>query len=161
MLPISFRAISLRLSHGNYTVIAMEVTQLLQISVNVNPLWTDYKTNTVCIFYGTNSRSHHYFPFFLLHTLWPQSLCVVWYPWWQGSWGQHGAHLGPTGPRWAPCWPHEPCYLGWANLNDCHNTSKTMGFDVFDTWSNTVHNHLQIKPSHIMYLPLVTYLIIW
>ena len=27
----------------------------------------------------------------------------------------HGAHLGPTGPRWAPCWPHELCYLG-------HNT---------------------------------------
>ena len=26
--------------------------------------------------------------------------------------GQHGAHLGPTGPRWAPCWPHELCYLG-------------------------------------------------
>ena len=23
----------------------------------------------------------------------------------------HGAHQGPTGPRWAPCWPHEPCYL--------------------------------------------------
>ena len=29
----------------------------------------------------------------------------------QGSWGQHGAHLGPTGPRWTPCWPHELCYL--------------------------------------------------
>ena len=28
------------------------------------------------------------------------------------SWDQHGAHLGPKGPRWAPCWPHEPCYLG-------------------------------------------------
>ena len=28
------------------------------------------------------------------------------------SMGQHGAHLGPTGPRWAPCWPHELCYLG-------------------------------------------------
>ena len=27
-------------------------------------------------------------------------------------WGQHGAHLGPTGPRWAPCWPHELCSLG-------------------------------------------------
>ena len=26
--------------------------------------------------------------------------------------GQHVAHLGPTGPRWAPCWPHELCYLG-------------------------------------------------
>ena len=33
-------------------------------------------------------------------------------PWKHGSWGQHGAHLGPTGPRWAPCWPHELCYLG-------------------------------------------------
>ena len=21
-------------------------------------------------------------------------------------------HLGPTGPRWAPCWPHGPCYQG-------------------------------------------------
>ena len=30
----------------------------------------------------------------------------------QSSWGQHGAHLGPLGPRWAPCWPHEPCYHG-------------------------------------------------
>ena len=28
------------------------------------------------------------------------------------SWGQHGTHLGPTGPRWAPCWSHELCYLG-------------------------------------------------
>ena len=24
----------------------------------------------------------------------------------------NGAHRGPVGPRWAPCWPHEPCYLG-------------------------------------------------
>ena len=23
-------------------------------------------------------------------------------PKWQGSWGHHGAHLGPVGPRWAP-----------------------------------------------------------
>ena len=30
----------------------------------------------------------------------------------QSSWDQHGAHLGPTGPRWAPCWPQELCYLG-------------------------------------------------
>ena len=26
--------------------------------------------------------------------------------------GQHGAHLGPVGPRWAPCWPHKTCYQG-------------------------------------------------
>ena len=25
----------------------------------------------------------------------------------------HEAHLGPTGPNWAPCWPHEPCYQGY------------------------------------------------
>ena len=24
----------------------------------------------------------------------------------------YGAYLGPGGPRWAPCWPHEPCYQG-------------------------------------------------
>ena len=24
------------------------------------------------------------------------------------------AHLGPVGPKWAPCWPHEPCYQGCA-----------------------------------------------
>ena len=23
------------------------------------------------------------------------------------------AHLGPTGSRWAPWWPHEFCNLGW------------------------------------------------
>ena len=34
-----------------------------------------------------------------------------WLPWYQGSWGQHGAHLGPTGPRGAPCWPHGLCHL--------------------------------------------------
>ena len=31
----------------------------------------------------------------------------------QGSWGQHGAHLGPVSPSWAPCWPHGPCYQGY------------------------------------------------
>ena len=35
-----------------------------------------------------------------------------WHPRQQSSWGQHGAHLGPVSPRWAPCWPHEPCYQG-------------------------------------------------
>ena len=26
--------------------------------------------------------------------------------------GPTWAHLGPVGPRWAPCRPHEPCYQG-------------------------------------------------
>ena len=24
----------------------------------------------------------------------------------------YGANMGPTGPSWAPCWPHKPCYQG-------------------------------------------------
>ena len=29
-----------------------------------------------------------------------------------GSWGLQGTHLGPTGPRWVPGGPNEPCYQG-------------------------------------------------
>ena len=29
----------------------------------------------------------------------------------------HGAHLGPAGPRWAPCWPHELCYQGYVTCS--------------------------------------------
>ena len=43
------------------------------------------------------------------HTHTPQ--CIQHQPWQQGLLGQHGAHLGPTGPRWSPCWPHKFCYL--------------------------------------------------
>ena len=32
----------------------------------------------------------------------------------------HGANMGPTGPRWAPCWPHELCYLGVASKAMTH-----------------------------------------
>ena len=32
------------------------------------------------------------------------------------------AHLGPTGPRWAPSWPHELCYLGCYNWLCYSNT---------------------------------------
>ena len=59
----------------------------------------------------------------------------------QGSWGQHGAHLEPRGPRWAPCWPHELCYQG----NNCHRQSwyrwhvelPAPGSAFADDWSGT------------------------
>ena len=40
--------------------------------------------------------------------------------------GVHGTHLGPTGPRWVPCCPYEPCYLGdqcrrLQSVNHVHN----------------------------------------
>ena len=37
----------------------------------------------------------------------------------RSSWSQHWAHLGPVGPKWAPCWPHEPCYQGCHYMNRC------------------------------------------
>ena len=51
----------------------------------------------------------------------------------------HGAHLGPTGPRWAPCWPHELCYLGGViTAPDCSNLNLCwvyMGPDVISAKS--------------------------
>ena len=46
-----------------------------------------------------------------LFQFWKMTMASV-HPWYHCLWGQHGAHLGPTGPRWAPCWPYEPRYLG-------------------------------------------------
>ena len=40
------------------------------------------------------------------------------------KWGQHGAHLGPTGPRWAPCWHYDLCYLG----RFTYHSHKATGF---------------------------------
>ena len=34
------------------------------------------------------------------------------YPRYKVHGANRGAHLGPVGPKWAPCWPHEPCYQG-------------------------------------------------
>ena len=45
----------------------------------------------------------------LTHKLTPASLGIVTLiaRFMGPTWG----HLGPTVPRWAPCWLHEPCYL--------------------------------------------------
>ena len=70
--------------------------------------------------------------------------CVCELPWYQGSWGQHGAHLGPTGPRWAPCWPHEPCCLGCV---------PEVGFKGRDKW---LHPTVSVECTcNYLSLPLV------
>ena len=72
------------------------------------------------------------------------------HPRYQGSWGPNGAHLGPVVPRWAPCWPHEPCYQGYWSLN-------TMA-DIFQrTFSNafpwlTVSMTFQFKYHSCLFL---------
>ena len=57
------------------------------------------------------------------------------------SWGQHGAHLGPTGPRWAPCWPHELCYLGRHATRNMNHHQQTSHLD------NTVQCFLTNPPK--------------
>ena len=48
---------------------------------------------------------------------------IYYHPWYQGSWGQHGAHLGPTGPKWDPCWSRELCYL-WCITEPSHTGTE-------------------------------------
>ena len=45
-----------------------------------------------------------------------------------------GAHLGPTGPRWASCWPHELCYLG--SLYSWH---KSCTYDALEMRRNCMN----------------------
>ena len=50
-----------------------------------------------------------------------------------------GAHLGPVGLRWAPFWPHEPCYQGpvalrWAILLQ---PDSVFVFHQYNTTSHT------------------------
>ena len=48
--------------------------------------------------------------------------------------GPTWVHLGPVGPRWAPCWPHEPCYQG-----SCHE--EKLSSLVIMTTSSADSNH--------------------
>ena len=40
--------------------------------------------------------------------------------------------MGPVGPRWDPCWPHEPWYLGWNVLFMSCNTFLPSGLQWFE-----------------------------
>ena len=53
------------------------------------------------------------------------------------SWGPPG----PTGPTWAPCWPHETCYLG---CSPCLGTSRDNVVNASSQWETT----LQCNVSH-------------
>ena len=82
--------------------------------------------------------------------------------------GQHGAHLGPVGPRWAPCWPHESCYqgrqscsTGWCFclpllLDSNHNkTARCVNIRVLDfVWDNEAafHYRKETNPRHSLWI---------
>ena len=61
--------------------------------------------------------------------------------WKQSSWGQHGAYLGPTGPRWAPCRPCEPCYLGVVCISKLYHHWFRLCLATVYRQSNTSTNY--------------------
>ena len=69
------------------------------------------------------------------------------FPWEQSSWGQHGAHLGPTGPRRAPCWPHELCYLGYVTIFLKGKIYLTAKYEMFQRYP-TGHISYNYKKSY-------------
>ena len=59
-----------------------------------------------------------------------------------------GPTWGPVGPRWAPCWPHEPCYEGCGAVHGavCHVLSYAtwipnvwLGTKMLVTCCNLIH----------------------
>ena len=53
-----------------------------------------------------------------------------------------GPHLGPTGPRRAPCWPHDPCYLGSSPIFVCSIYKLSSSKVVIMTTSNVASNNI-------------------
>ena len=125
-----------------------------------------YIVHTSCYIAHAGPCSYTVESMFRIYCLWVQYLLerllgavfmleysLMWYlqhPRYQSSWGQHGAHLGPVGPRWAPCWPHEPCYGGpcclcAVSLSD-NNYAQLMSFvDSIRRWINLVLPYLIIQ----------------
>ena len=64
----------------------------------------------------------------------------------------HGANMGSTGPRWAPCWPHDSCYLGLAhkvNLVDSlvmQRVGASACMVVCMGYSIVIHGKSQVTP---------------
>ena len=73
-----------------------------------------------CIFYWIYYiLSGIYYIFYgdMLHILWDiHVLHILWDIRHIPDSKVHGAHLGPTGPRWAPWWRYELCYLGFYGI---------------------------------------------
>ena len=61
--------------------------------------------------------------------------------------GQHGAHLGPTGPRWAPCWPREHYLNQWWLTSATHVLHVHVGRGT-RLRENCIHGGFQQIPPH-------------
>ena len=64
------------------------------------------------------------------------------------SMGPTWVHLGPTGPRWAPSWPHELCYL--VILSALWTNSRRVPGAVYMNNSNTWWCHGSVGISILL-----------
>ena len=83
-----------------------------------------------------------------------EELCEIsWLPREQSSCGQHGAHLGPVGPRLAPRWPHKPCYQGYAfPRGSCRlvNVTVRVGYTFTSNRGGSDVHHLNAHYSDVI-----------
>ena len=82
------------------------------------------------------------------------------YVYWNSSDSKvHEANMGPTGPRWAQCWPCEPCYLGahWSYrvaflIRLCKDPTRFhLTFQHFVSFQHTSRLARQIIGNSIVY----------
>ena len=66
-----------------------------------------YSVLTICWLLNYNNRFSAEFELLMKYPVWNWCLTLI-----ARFMGQHGVHMGLTGPRWAPCLPHELCYIG-------------------------------------------------
>ena len=74
----------------------------------------------------------------------------------------HGANMGPTWilstRRWAPCWPHEPCYLGrLCRIHRCWSSTKKWRKEFGDLLKKdrirtSTHTYILTQFIHDIYL---------
>ena len=79
--------------------------------------------------------------------------CVHELPWYQGSWGLHGSHLGPTGPSsWAPCWPQYPCYV--SSASQLKHTYLNIDIQKLSLYRHTLLYHIGSYEHITIFFPV-------
>ena len=59
------------------------------------------------------------------------------------------AHLGPTGPRWVPCGPREPCCLGWYCFVFCYIFSEKHSLHPYTTHKELLTSSMKLDSNLI------------
>ena len=63
--------------------------------------------------------------------------------------GQHGAHLCPVGHRWAPCWPHGPCYLGGQWVTTLIRLTVAVANCCFRSWCQSIKRRRSLHTAGV------------